>query len=132
MTTLYPEGQLVRQYEPCNAGLAGQNLNKPLLTPYRGSQMREGRATRASFAEDSSALPAAAQHADSSGLGQILLCSPAAHGGLPAVVPSAPGGCFCSSQHYHGYPYKPGTVNLPPDSLPCGYSRAECNIMPSL
>lgn len=25
--------------------------------------------------------------------------------------------------------YKPSTVNLPPDSLLCGYSRADCNII---
>lgn len=29
----------------------------------------------------------------------------------------------------HWMSYKPSTVNLPPDSLLCGYSRADCNII---
>lgn len=37
-----------------------------------------------------------------------------------------------SMKHHTGCPYKPSTVNLPPDSFLCGYSKADCNIIPSL
>lgn len=89
----------------------GQNLNE---APLPFSQMGEGRATTASSAGGGSAWPAAALHAASSWLGWPIP-SPDA-----TCHPHCSWGCSCSSQHRCGCPYNPGTVNLPPDSLPCG------------
>lgn len=129
LTAPWTKEQLVRPYMPSNAGLSYQKSNKPPSSQAEvpGGERADPRKQALRLGFDSSSTT---RRQLSAKLNPGQSCCHMWRS--PSLISQWSWVCSYSMQHHTECPYKPSIVKLPPDSLLCGYSRADCTIIPSL